>query len=165
MLTTWEQRARRLLQWAAVAGVGMGVAVLSCLSFLPGQWLLRSPTLAAMFRFDWREAAIFLALLLPLVPARFKRGWLLVVPVLGTHRPDAPQDGEFPEKPHKTVKGLKKILDGLRRRTIATGDVVALGRLEEARTGQAPTGTTIVPRLRAECDIDLITILDRAAKA
>jgi len=41
---------------------------------------------------------------------------VLVVPVLGTHRPDASQDGEMPEKPHKTVKGLKKILDGLRRR-------------------------------------------------
>ncbi len=33
-----------------------------------------------------------------------------------------------------------------------------------ARTGQAPTGTSIVPRLRANCDIDLITIRDRAAK-
>ena len=34
-----------------------------------------------------------------------------------------------------------------------------------SRTGQAPTGTSIVPRLRAECEIDLITIMDRAAKA
>jgi hypothetical protein len=33
------------------------------------------------------------------------------------------------------------------------------------RTGTAPTGTSIVPRLRAECDVDLITIIDRAAKA
>jgi hypothetical protein len=33
-----------------------------------------------------------------------------------------------------------------------------------SRTGQAPTGTSIVPRLRAECDVDLITIMDRAAK-
>ncbi len=33
------------------------------------------------------------------------------------------------------------------------------------RTGTAPTGASIVPRLRAECDIDLITIIDRAAKA
>ena len=33
------------------------------------------------------------------------------------------------------------------------------------RTGTAPTGTSIVPRLRAECEIDLITIIDRAAKA
>jgi hypothetical protein len=34
-----------------------------------------------------------------------------------------------------------------------------------SRTGQAPTGLSIVPRLRADCDIDLITIVDRAAKA
>jgi hypothetical protein len=34
-----------------------------------------------------------------------------------------------------------------------------------ARTGAAPTGLTITPRLRADCEIDLITILDRAAKA
>ena len=34
-----------------------------------------------------------------------------------------------------------------------------------SRTGIAPTGTSIVPRLRAECEIDLITIMDRAAKA
>jgi hypothetical protein len=33
------------------------------------------------------------------------------------------------------------------------------------RTGTAPTGTSIVPRLRAECEIDLITIVDRAEKS
>ena len=33
------------------------------------------------------------------------------------------------------------------------------------RTGQAPTGTTIVARLQAQCVIDLITILDRAARS
>ena len=33
-----------------------------------------------------------------------------------------------------------------------------------ARTGQAATGTTITPRLRADCEIDLITVIDRAAK-
>ncbi len=32
------------------------------------------------------------------------------------------------------------------------------------RTGQAAGGTTIAPRLRGDCDIDLITVLDRAAK-
>jgi len=32
------------------------------------------------------------------------------------------------------------------------------------RTGQAATGTGLTPRLRAECEIDLITIMDRAAK-
>ena len=37
-------------------------------------------------------------------------------------------------------------------------------RCSLTRTGQAATGTTIVPRLRAECDIDLITIIDRGAK-
>jgi len=37
-------------------------------------------------------------------------------------------------------------------------------RCSISRTGSAPTGTSIVPRLRAECEIDLITIMDRAAK-
>jgi hypothetical protein len=32
------------------------------------------------------------------------------------------------------------------------------------RTGQAATGTTITPRLRASCEIDLITVMDRGAK-
>jgi hypothetical protein len=32
------------------------------------------------------------------------------------------------------------------------------------RTGLAATGTTITPRLRADCEIDLITVIDRAAK-
>jgi sodium transport system permease protein len=56
-------------KWGAVASVGMLIAVLSCLSFLPGQWLLRSETLSAMFRFDLREALLFIALLLPLAGA------------------------------------------------------------------------------------------------
>lgn len=33
-----------------------------------------------------------------------------------------------------------------------------------ARTGQAATGTTITPRLRATCEVDLITIIDQGAK-
>src|SRR5262249_30567335 len=53
-------------KWGAVASVGMLIAVLSCLSFLPAQSLMRSETLAALFRFGWREAALFLGLLLPL---------------------------------------------------------------------------------------------------
>jgi len=32
------------------------------------------------------------------------------------------------------------------------------------RTGEAATGTTITPRLRADCEIDLITIIDQGAK-
>jgi hypothetical protein len=34
-----------------------------------------------------------------------------------------------------------------------------------SRTGAAPAVAGLAPRLRAECEIDLITILDRAAKA
>ncbi len=56
-------------KWGAVASVSMLIAVLSCLSFLPGQWLLRSEALAAMFRFGVGEAAAFVALLLPLAGA------------------------------------------------------------------------------------------------
>ena len=56
-------------KWGAVAGVGMLIAALSCFSFLPGQWLLRSETLSALFRFGAREAALCLALLLPLAGA------------------------------------------------------------------------------------------------
>lgn len=40
----------------------------------------------------------------------------------------------------------------------------SIKRCAIARTGTAPTGTSIVPRLRADCEIDLITIIDRAAK-
>jgi len=53
-------------KWGAVAVMGMLVAVVSCFSFLPGQWLLRSETLSALFQFGLREAGLFLALLLPL---------------------------------------------------------------------------------------------------
>jgi len=56
-------------KWGAVAAVAMLIALLSCASFLPGQWLLRSETLAAMFRFGVREGMMFLALLLPLAGA------------------------------------------------------------------------------------------------
>jgi hypothetical protein len=40
----------------------------------------------------------------------------------------------------------------------------AVKRCALERTGQAPTGTTITPRLRGECEIDLITVMDRAAR-
>ena len=56
-------------KWGAVAVVGMLIALLSCFSFLPAQSLLRSETLAAMFQFGLREAALFLALLTPLAAA------------------------------------------------------------------------------------------------
>ncbi len=67
LLTNPAPRSAIVLgKWAAVAAVGMSIAVLSSLSFLPGQWLLRSDTLASLFRYGPREAALFLALLLPL---------------------------------------------------------------------------------------------------
>lgn len=56
-------------KWAAVASVAMLIALLSCFSFLPGQWLLRSETLAAMFQYGLPEALAFLALLFPLAGA------------------------------------------------------------------------------------------------
>ena len=56
-------------KWGAVAAVSMLIAVLSCISFLPGQWLLRSDTLQAMFQFGWREVGLFLVVLLPFAAA------------------------------------------------------------------------------------------------
>ena len=56
-------------KWGAVASVSMLIAVLSCFSFLPGQWLLRSDTLAAMFQYGLREALLFLVVLLPFAAA------------------------------------------------------------------------------------------------
>jgi sodium transport system permease protein len=56
-------------KWGAVASVGMLIAVLSCFSFLPGQWLLRSESLAALFQYGLREAGLFLVLLAPLAAA------------------------------------------------------------------------------------------------
>ena len=56
-------------KWGAIASVGMLIAVLSCLSFLPGQWLIRSEALSAMFRFGMGEALAFIGLLLPLAGA------------------------------------------------------------------------------------------------
>lgn len=53
-------------KWAAVVMAGMLVAVLSNLSFLPGQMLMRSDALAAMFQFGWGEAIRFLLLQIPL---------------------------------------------------------------------------------------------------
>ncbi len=56
-------------KWAAVFAIGILIAVLSCLSFLPAQSLLRSESLAALFRFGWVEAISFIGLLLPFAAA------------------------------------------------------------------------------------------------
>jgi hypothetical protein len=57
---------------------------------------------------------------------------------------------------------LLRFLSDLR----ASGDAYySVKKCVVTRSGQAATGTTLAPRLRAECSIDLITILDRAAKS
>jgi sodium transport system permease protein len=69
LMNPTERWALVLGKWGAVASVGMLVAVLSCFSFLPGQWLLRSDTLAAMFQYGLHEALLFLVVLLPFAAA------------------------------------------------------------------------------------------------
>ncbi|HEX3139542.1 MAG TPA: ABC transporter permease [Rhizobacter sp.] len=70
LLMTPASRAALVLgKWGAVAALSTLIAVLSCLSFLPAQWLLRSDTLQAMFQFGLREAMLFLAVLLPFAAA------------------------------------------------------------------------------------------------
>lgn len=66
LMNPTERVAIVLGKWGAVACLGMLIALLSCFSFLPAQWLLRSDTLQAMFQYGLREALLFLIVLLPL---------------------------------------------------------------------------------------------------
>lgn len=61
-----QQIALVLGKWGAVATLGMAVALLSSLSFVPAQWLLKSDSLQAMFQFGGHEVIAFLLLQLPL---------------------------------------------------------------------------------------------------
>ena len=56
-------------KWLAVSAVGLLIAVLSCFSFIPAQWLLRSDSLAALFQFGVREALWFIAVIAPFAAA------------------------------------------------------------------------------------------------
>lgn len=56
-------------KWGAVASVGMLIALLSVLSFLPAGALIRSDMLRSLFQFGPWEAAQFLAVLVPLAAA------------------------------------------------------------------------------------------------
>ena len=56
---------------------------------------------------------------------------------------------------------LLRFLDDLRQSGNAYD---AVRKCDLTRTGQATGGATMAPRLRADCEIDLITIIDRAAK-
>lgn len=69
LTTPAERKALVAGKWAAVACLGMLIAVLSCLSFLLAQGLLRSDSLQAMFQFGPREVMAFLAVLLPFAAA------------------------------------------------------------------------------------------------
>jgi sodium transport system permease protein len=69
LMNPGERWALVIGKWGAVSSIGMIVAVLSCFSFLPGQWLLRSDTLAAMFQYGVAEALSFLMVLLPFAAA------------------------------------------------------------------------------------------------
>ena len=70
LLTNPASRVALVLgKWAAVASLGLLIALLSSFSFLPGQWLLRSETLQALFQYGLREAVLFVLLLAPLAAA------------------------------------------------------------------------------------------------
>ena len=56
---------------------------------------------------------------------------------------------------------LVRFLDDLRQSGNA---FYAVKKCGITRTGQTIGGATMAPRLRADCEIDLITIIDRAAK-
>jgi hypothetical protein len=57
---------------------------------------------------------------------------------------------------------LMRFLDDLR----ASGNAYySIRSCSIARMSGAPTGLTLAPRLRAGCDIDLITVIDRGAKS
>jgi sodium transport system permease protein len=53
-------------KWGAVALLGMAVALLSSLSFVPAQWLLKSDSLQAMLQFGMGEVLVFWLLQIPL---------------------------------------------------------------------------------------------------
>jgi len=61
-----QQIALVLGKWGAVAALGLAVGLLSCLSFIPAQWLLKSDSLQAMFQFGAHEVLAFMLLQLPL---------------------------------------------------------------------------------------------------
>jgi len=56
-------------KFGAVALLGVAVAALASLSFVPAQWLMKSDSLQAMFRFGWQDALMFIALLVPMACA------------------------------------------------------------------------------------------------
>lgn len=85
-----------------------------------------------------------------------------------TRLPGKPADVEFYASPMRVEMAL--LHEGDLLRFLAdlrdSGNAYyAVKKCSIGRTGTPPAGATIAPRLRAECEIDLITILDRAAKS
>jgi sodium transport system permease protein len=56
-------------KWVAVAGLGLCVALLTSLSYLPAQMLLRSESLQAVFQFGWPEVLRFTLICVPFAAA------------------------------------------------------------------------------------------------
>ena len=56
-------------KWLSVALLGLAVALLTSLSYLPAQLLLRSEALQAVFQFGWREVALFTLIAVPFAGA------------------------------------------------------------------------------------------------
>jgi hypothetical protein len=84
-----------------------------------------------------------------------------------TSAPGKPANVDFFASPMKVQMALLHEGDLLRflsdLRESGNG-YYSVKRCSLARTATAATGVTITPRLRADCEIDLITIMDRAAK-
>ena len=53
-------------KWCAVAILGMAVAFIASMSFIPAQWLIKSDSMQAMFQFGMPEVIAFCLLQLPL---------------------------------------------------------------------------------------------------
>jgi sodium transport system permease protein len=53
-------------KWSAVATLGLMMALLASLSFIPAQWFIKSDSLQAMFQFGLREVIPFVVLQIPL---------------------------------------------------------------------------------------------------
>ena len=88
--------------------------------------------------------------------------------VNGEAIPEGAAPGTAQPAPSRTGPGRVTLPagEGAQRDLRESGNAFySVKRCQINRTGTAATGATIVPRLRANCEIDLITIIDRAAKA
>jgi sodium transport system permease protein len=66
LMNPLEHLALVIGKWCAVVILGMAVALISSLSFIPAQWFIQSDSLQAMFQFGPSEMFAFLLLQVPL---------------------------------------------------------------------------------------------------